>query len=397
MRNLAVGERLDVGADVLDLRFSAADGAFRSSISGMVIPVDAQGALIADFSPASASDRQDRRGISFDGKGGARIDLTALPDAVHRLIVVLYLTNQADPGDTLAKVSNGGLYVQIGDLIFNLDMQQRDDTAIIFVEIYRRNAGWRISANGQGFAFGVSAIARALNLDLPNGDAYRGAQAGPTNGVRGDLPTRDFNALASGSAFAIAPRLLLTNHHVIEDASEIVVTGVAGRGRAEVLLADAVNDLALLQMEHDASGIARFRSEGDVDLGEDVIVAGFPLQGLLGTGPQISGGNVSALMGIGNNSGVLQFTAPIGSGSSGGPILDSAGSVVGLVKAVLRNDLHEAPIAQNINFGVKSALVRSFLHSGGATATMSIARQARPRADVAREARAYLYRVSVAY
>lgn len=398
MRALEVGERLDLQRGMLELRISAGNRALGPDISAQLIALSDGGGLAPQFPPLCATDREHRPGVRFDEAGSIHLDLESTPPGVHRLLVVLYLNNHAVPGATLSSASGGTLCARISDFAtFSLAMDRRDDAATILFEVYRRGATWRVSANGQGFAFGLSAIARALNVELPLDDAYAGARVSEPVREQNERSGPRLRGAASGSAFAIGPRLLLTNHHVIEDAAHILVSGVAGSGRADLLLVDPVNDIALLRIHHDAAAFARFRSSGDVDLGEDIIVAGFPLQGLLGTGPQVSGGNVSALTGIANNSGVLQFTAPIGSGSSGGPILDASGAVVGLVKAVLRNDLEHAPIAQNINFGVKAGLLRSFLHAGGTSPSMTAEHLVRSRADVAKDARAYLYLVNVEF
>lgn len=397
MRELKTGERIDLESGAHEIRFTAGDR-LGGAVGAIVVPVNADGELVPDFGPMAAKGREGRPGLSWRDLTHVSMDPRAVPQTVKRLIFVVYLTDAARRGTTLADART--LSVQVGEeMSFKIDMSGRDDTATILFEIYRRQDAWRVSANGQGFAFGISAVSRALKVNLPVDDAYAGARVdGPSE--RYDANDRNQprpGTGGSGSAFAIAPRLLLTNHHVIEDAVTMAVSGAAGNSPCELVLADPVNDIALLRIQHDADAIAHFRPDMDVDLGEDVVVAGFPLQGLLGSGPQISGGNVSALTGIANNSGILQFNAPIGSGSSGGPILDCSGLVVGLVKAVLRNDLQHAPIAQNINFGVKAALVRSFLHAAGTTATFGEHRTPRSRSDIARDARAYLYLVNVNY
>lgn len=396
MRDLKAGERVDLEAGAHEIRFAVGHRSLDGAVGAIVVPVTANGELVPEFGPVSAKERASRPGLSWRDLTHVLLDARAIPQTVERLIFVMYLTDAAMRGATLAEARS--LSVEVGeDMAFRIDMSGRDDTATILFEVYRRNDAWRVSANGQGFAFGLSAVSRALKVQLPVDDAYSGARVdGPSERLDDDDRNRPLPGMSSsGSAFAIAPRLLLTNHHVVENAATMAVSGAAGNSPCELVLGDPVNDIALVRIQHDAAEIARFRPDMDVDLGEDVVVAGFPLQGLLGSGPQISGGNVSALMGIANNSGILQFNAPIGSGSSGGPILDCSGLVVGLVKAVLRNDLQHAPIAQNINFGVKAALVRSFLHAAGATPTFGEHRTPRSRSDIARDARAYLYLVNV--
>lgn len=397
MRELKAGERIDLEASPHEIRFTAGDRFLDGAVGAIVVPVNADGELLPHFGPIAAKGRESQPGLSWRDPTHLSLDPGAIPQMVERLIFVLYLTDAARRGSTLAEART--LSVQVGEkMSFRIDMSGRDDTATIVFEVYRRRDAWRVSANGQGFAFGISAVSRALKIQLPVDDAYAGARVdGPSEPSNDDRDRPRPGTGGSGSAFAIAPRLLLTNHHVIEDAVTMSVSGAAGTSPCELVLADPVNDVALLRIQHDAAEIARFRPDMDVDLGEDVVVAGFPLQGLLGSGPQISGGNVSGLTGIANNSGILQFNAPIGSGSSGGPILDCSGLVVGLVRAVLRNDLQHAPIAQNINFGVKAALVRSFMHAAGVTPTFGEHRTPRSRSDIARDARAYLYLVNVNY
>jgi S1-C subfamily serine protease len=146
---------------------------------------------------------------------------------------------------------------------------------------------------------------------------------------------------------------------------------------------DPRNDIALLRVPASRSPPPPpFRETFDIHLGEDVLVMGFPLQGLLGTGPQATTGNVSALCGIGNDTSVMQFTAPIAGGNSGGPILDQAGHVVGLVYSSLNKDIVRN--AENVNFGVKGVVVRSFLSTAGSSRASSPMPSRGPRRHRAR-------------
>lgn len=390
MRDLRAGERVDIANSAHDVRISAAnDRMLAERIGGLVVPLGSDGRLVDGYAPVAASTRELRPGFGFRAGHGLDLDVAAVPPAVDRLALVLYVTGGPASGASLADL--GSVVVEVDDALrFAVDLTGRREGALLLVEAYRRGGGWRLAANGQGFAAGIPGIARALGVDLVVPDASaagtdRRHEAQPLPGTS-----------SSGSGFAIAPRLVLTNFHVIEHAARISVAGEQRAGVGTVVATDPVNDIALVAIDHDANGVARFRADADVDLGEDIIVGGFPLQGLLGTGPQISGGNVSALTGIRNDASVLQFNAPIGSGSSGGPILDCSGLVVGLVCSVLRSG-GDGQIAQNINFAVKAALVRSFLHAAGVAPAMASVATASPRAEIARGARAFLYRLSVEY
>ena len=262
---------------------------------------------------------------------------------------------------------------------------------MILAEVYRRGDGWRLTGNGQGFAGGLPALKAALAIDIPLPERpSRSPGPGPYGGDR-PPPGSSF----SGSGFAVDENHILTNAHVVDGARKIDAASDRFTVPAEVVLADPRNDIALLRVERALPAAARFRSAIDIHLGEDVIVLGFPLQGLLGSGPQATGGNVSALCGIGNDTSVLQFSAPIASGNSGGPILDQSGLVVGLVQSSLNLDrIREGgSSAENINFGVKAALVRSFLATLGIEPGLDPGGPVRTRADIVREARTYIYRI----
>jgi len=127
-----------------------------------------------------------------------------------------------------------------------------------------------------------------------------------------------------------------------------------------------------------------------------VIVVGYPLGGLLGSGPQVTTGNVSSLIGPGDDTRALQFTAPTQSGNSGGPLLDSDGRVVGVVSAKLNAvRVHEmtGDIPQNVNFAIKAALARSFLDAAGVDCQSRPPGPARLATDIAAEARDFVVKI----
>jgi S1-C subfamily serine protease len=139
-----------------------------------------------------------------------------------------------------------------------------------------------------------------------------------------------------------------------------------------------------------------FRDGPQARLGESVIVIGYPLGGLLGSGPQVTTGNVSSLIGPGDDTRSLQFTAPTQSGNSGGPLLDGDGAVVGVVSSKLNVvRVHEmtGDIPQNVNFAIKAGLARSFLEAAGVVYQSRAPRPARTAADIAAEARDFVVKI----
>jgi serine protease Do len=118
---------------------------------------------------------------------------------------------------------------------------------------------------------------------------------------------------------------------------------------------------------------------------------GYPLIEVLSKSGNFTLGNVSALVGLGEDSRYLQISAPVQPGNSGGPLLDQNGNLVGVVSAKL-NALKlmvatNGDIAQNVNFAIKSSIVASFLDANGVGyATGAAAQQMQP-ADLADQAK----------
>ena len=171
---------------------------------------------------------------------------------------------------------------------------------------------------------------------------------------------------AAGTAFAINKAgEFLTNHHVVKGCSivRVRVGGVLHDGI--VAFIDDRNDLAVVRARVTDIEPLRFR-EGKKGIrpADQVVALGYPYSGLLATSPQVTTGAVSNLAGLHDDSRVLQLTAPIQPGNSGGPLLDLSGNVVGIVLSRI-NELAIAEatgsLPQNINFAIKSGIIREFL------------------------------------
>ncbi len=173
---------------------------------------------------------------------------------------------------------------------------------------------------------------------------------------------------SNGSGFMVGRYgEIVTNRHVVDGCARVTVSRAGESRDAGVRAMDADNDLALLQAPLAAGTAATFSRSPRARLGEAVTVAGYPLQGLLSNRLNVTSGNVSALAGVGDDVKRLQITAPVQPGNSGGPLLDAAGNVIGVVVsrlvAVPGAELSDIP--QNVNFAIKGALVRGFLDIHG--------------------------------
>lgn len=191
---------------------------------------------------------------------------------------------------------------------------------------------------------------------------------------------RGRGADGAGSAVLCTPDgYLLSNHHVVDGAREVRVRAPAGDATvARVVGGDPATDLALL---HADPALLAGPAPGDLSTaplrpGQLVVAIGNPL----GFSSTVSAGVVSAL---GRSlrgrdgrliDGVVQHTAPLNPGNSGGPLADSAGRIVGINTAIIAR-------SQGLGFAIGAATAawvlaellargrvrRAYLGVGGAT------------------------------
>ncbi len=155
----------------------------------------------------------------------------------------------------------------------------------------------------------------------------------------------------------------ITNHHVVHGCKELRIEG--RDGVAKKVTEDIVNDLALLQIPGDTISAAMIPADpAKLRQGEDIVVFGFPLNSVLSSGGNLTPGVVSALAGLGNNTNQIQITAAIQPGSSGSPVLNKKGEVVGVVSMKLSDSKMAnatGQVGQNVNFAVSGQTLKSFL------------------------------------
>lgn len=172
---------------------------------------------------------------------------------------------------------------------------------------------------------------------------------------------------SSGSGFIVNARGdVLTNRHVVDGCRSIRLQQGKAYFPAKLLHARAEIDLAVVHAEGLPSVSAIFSQVAEPMRGERVVAAGYPLQNILSRQVNITSGIVSATAGPGENRTMMQITVPLQPGNSGGPVLDAYGLVSGVSVAKLSHlaTLQRAgTIPENVNFAVKGAVARSFLHA----------------------------------
>ena len=173
--------------------------------------------------------------------------------------------------------------------------------------------------------------------------------------------------VTTGTAYAVThDGRFVTNVHVVKECSAITVLLNGQHSTARVVARDTEDDVALLQTDLRPKAVATLRAS--VRLGEGIAVFGFPLNGILATSGNFTLGNITATSGLQDDARMLQISAPVQPGNSGGPLVDESGNVVGTVVAKL-NAMKLATItddmAQNVNFAIKTQIVAKFLDSQG--------------------------------
>jgi 2-alkenal reductase len=167
----------------------------------------------------------------------------------------------------------------------------------------------------------------------------------------------------SGSGVIISPEgYILTNQHVIEDASETRVILSDGRElAAKVIGSDSFADLAVLQADPDQ--LEEFAVLGNSEIlnpGEPVIAIGSPLGKFQNT---VTVGVVSAterMLRISENyqmEGLIQTDAAINQGNSGGPLVNLAGEVIGINTLIVRGGTRVG--AEGLGFAIPSNMAEA--------------------------------------
>ena len=148
---------------------------------------------------------------------------------------------------------------------------------------------------------------------------------------------------------------ILTNHHVIEDADEVLVTlADNSRHKAEVVGIDSPSDLAVLKIDAGNLQPAEFGDSSQLAIGQWVLAVGNPL----GLERTVTLGIISATgrcdLGVNDYEDFIQTDASVNSGNSGGPLFALGGQVVGINTVIMS----PSGGSVGLNFAISSNLAR---------------------------------------
>jgi S1-C subfamily serine protease len=212
----------------------------------------------------------------------------------------------------------------------------------------------------------------------PDQGAVPSSAAIPVKGLRKDIPAiskaangaivsivmsdKDHKPLAQGSGFVVSQDgIIVTNYHVIAQGTSAVIKLPDGAFYAVdgVLASDKARDIAVIKAHGQNFRTLTLGNSDRVQVGEEVVAIGNPLS-LEST---VSNGIVSGIRAVEEDgSNYLQITAPISPGSSGGPLFNMAGEVVGITTMYLKG-------GENLNFAVPINQAKPLLHNNISTLT----------------------------
>ncbi len=215
--------------------------------------------------------------------------------------------------------------------------------------------GWpiRLSVKSLSAVLLLACLARAQQTEDPS-QIYK--IASPSVGSLVALDSKGL-VIWSGTAFFVsADGKLITNYHVIDHAPRLVLRLQDGTEHAVtfVLATDKDKDLAFMQLDAEKSSFLPLACARPPAIGSTVFTIGNPLGMLENTFAQ---GIISGIRKVDGNA-LLQTSAPISHGSSGGPLLNEFGEVVGVTTATMGE-------GQNLNFAVPVAEVCELISKSG--------------------------------
>lgn len=175
--------------------------------------------------------------------------------------------------------------------------------------------------------------------------------------------------IASGTGFFIDPRgYIVTNHHVIEDASGIDVfvtkSGKTSTYKAKSVVIDKSNDLAIIKIiDNNFAKLAPVPytiGSGTKDVGTSVFAMGYPQLSYLGEEIKVTDGIISSKTGYQGDITTYQISAPIQPGNSGGPLFDKNGLLVGVTNAGVSE-------LDNVGYAIKVSYMNNLIEASPET------------------------------
>ncbi|MBV8100974.1 MAG: trypsin-like peptidase domain-containing protein, partial [Verrucomicrobia bacterium] len=215
----------------------------------------------------------------------------------------------------------------------------------IFVSVRLSHSGHEDAERYRTVATSIPKATPAPSLVVPPKSIVAKAKAAVVELIACDA---NWSPIKTGTGFFVtASGELLTNFHVIDGATHISATTETGAIFVfeKVIVASFHADIALLKFQATDVDFLKVGTSTNAVEGETVLVVGNP-EGLQDT---VSNGIISSFR---ENRSIIQITAPISPGSSGSPVLDETGQVIGMASGGNRE-------GQNLNFAISAEAIEA--------------------------------------
>jgi S1-C subfamily serine protease len=168
---------------------------------------------------------------------------------------------------------------------------------------------------------------------------------------------------SSGTGFALtSDGYIVTNYHVIDGATSIIVKGVNGifstSYKAKIVVSDKNNDLAIIRIDDNSfTNVLKIPytiKSTSSDVGENIFVLGYPLRASMGDEIKLTNGIISSKTGFQGDITSYQISAPVQPGNSGGPLFDKVGNLIGIINAK-----HTG--AENVSYAIKVSYLKNII------------------------------------
>ncbi|UJW87877.1 Do family serine endopeptidase [Devosia sp. SL43] len=243
------------------------------------------------------------------------------------------------------------------------DLVEAVKPAVVSILVEAVESPRNMQRGGQEFNFNFP--------DLPDGHPFQdffdqfGGPGGP--GGQGGQEQRPREFMAAGSGFVIsADGYVVTNNHVVEDATKVTVVFDDGTEKvAEIVGTDERTDLAVLKIEGTDLPFVNFETEAS-RVGDWVVAVGNPF----GLGGTVTVGVISGQgrnIGGSNYGDFLQIDAAVNTGNSGGPAFNTKGEVVGVNTAIYSPNGGNVGIAFAIPAATVKGIVQQLIDDGSVT------------------------------
>ena len=185
----------------------------------------------------------------------------------------------------------------------------------------------------------------------------------------------EFISVGGGSGVVINEKgLIITNHHVIDNATDVRVVFEDGRMyEATVVGSDKLTDIGVVKIQNEKLIPISFGNSESIFVGDLAVAIGHPLT--LGAAPTVTTGVISALnrrLDVGSESmnnavtlfGLIQTDAPITRGSSGGALLNQKGELIGITTAIATADVGAEGLGFAVPINLALGIVEDILDDG---------------------------------